>query len=70
MTDSHSETVSVVDRTHPVAVGGAVIAAHFLGRTAAFILGEETIALMQPDAEPQLVTVHGGAILATRHWRR
>jgi WD40 repeat protein len=65
MTDTRSDTVSVVDRTHPVAAGGAVIAAHFLGRTAAFILGEETIVLVQPDAEPQPVTVHGGAILAT-----
>jgi WD40 repeat protein len=65
MTDTHSDTVSVVDRTHPVAAGSAVITAHFLGRTAAFILGEETIVLVQPDAEPQPVAVHGGAILAT-----
>jgi WD40 repeat protein len=65
MTDTRSDTVSVVDRTRPVAAGGAVIAAHFLGRTAAFILGEETIVLAEPDGQPQRVTVHGGAILAT-----
>ena len=43
MTDTRSDTVSVVDRTHPVAVGGAIVAAHFLGRTAVFVLGEEAM---------------------------
>src|ERR1700691_4943568 len=65
MTDTRSDTVSVVERTKPVAAGGGVIAAHFLGRTAAFVLGEEAIVLAAPDAEPRRIAVHGGAILAS-----
>jgi WD40 repeat protein len=65
MSDTRSDTVSVVERTKPVAAGGGVIAAHFLGRTAAFVLGEETIVLAAPDAEPRRIAVHGGAILAS-----
>ena len=71
MTDTRSDdTHSVVDRTHEVAADGAVIAAHFLGRTAAFVLGEEAIVLAEPDGEPRRVGVHGGAILATRGRRQ
>src|ERR1700735_1852162 len=65
MTDTRSDTVSVVDRTHPVAAGGSVIAAHFLGRMAVFVLGEETLVLAAPRGEAKSVTVHGGAILAS-----
>ena len=65
MTDTRSETASVVERTHPVAAGGPVIAAHFLGRTAAFVLGEEALLLVEPKGEPRRIDVHGGAILAT-----
>jgi WD40 repeat protein len=68
MTDTRSDTVSVVERTRPIAAGGgggAVVAAHFLGRTAAFVLGEEAMVLVAPDGEVRRVAVHGGAILAT-----
>jgi WD40 repeat protein len=65
MTDTRNDTVSVVDRTRAVAAGGAVIAAHFVGRTAAFVLGEEAMTLVEPNGEAQRVAVHGGAILAT-----
>ena len=65
MTDTRNDTASVVDRIHPVAAGGAVIAAHFLGRMAVFVLGEEALVLAPPRGEPKSVTVHGGAILAT-----
>jgi WD40 repeat protein len=65
MTDTRSETVSVVERTHAVAAGAPVVAAHFLGRTAVFVLGEEAMLLAEPKAEPRRVAVHGGAILAT-----
>ncbi len=65
MSDTRSDTVSVVDRTRAMAAGGAVVAAHFLGRTALFGLGEEAIMLAEPNAEPRRVAVHGGAILAT-----
>jgi WD40 repeat protein len=65
MTDSRSETVSVVERTYAVAAAGAVIATHFLGHTAVFVLGEETMVFAEPKGEPRRVAVHDGAILAT-----
>jgi WD40 repeat protein len=66
MTDTRSDTVSVIDRTHPVAAGAAVVAAHFLGDTAVFVLGEEALLLAEPKGEPRHVAVHGGAILASK----
>ena len=65
MSDTRSGTTSVVERTKPVAAGGAVIAAHFLGRMAVFVLAEEAMVLTAPRGEPKRVTVHGGVILAT-----
>ncbi len=65
MTDTRSDTVSVVERTHPVAAGGAVVGAHFLGQTAVLVLGEEALLLVEPKGEPNRVTVHSGAVLAT-----
>ena len=65
MSNSRSDTVSIVERARSIAAGGTIVAAHFLGRTAAFVLGEETLLLVAPDNEPRRVTVHGGAILAT-----
>ncbi|MGB7098846.1 MAG: WD40 repeat domain-containing protein [Xanthobacteraceae bacterium] len=65
MSDPRSNTVSVVDRTHPVDAGGAVVGTHFLGRTAVLVLGEETFLLIDPKGEPRPVSVHGGAILVT-----
>jgi WD40 repeat protein len=65
MAASGSDTVSVVERTRPIAIDGGVVAVHFLGRTAAFVLGEEAIVLAPPDGEPRRVTAHGGAILDT-----
>jgi WD40 repeat protein len=65
MSDTRSDTVSVVERTKPVAAGGAVIAAHFLGRMAVFVLAEEAMILTAPRGEPKRVTVHGGVILGS-----
>jgi WD40 repeat protein len=65
MTDTHSDTVSVVDRTRAVAVGGAVVGAHFLGRTAVFVLAEESLVFAEPDGELRRMAVHDGAILAS-----
>jgi WD40 repeat protein len=65
MAASGSDTVSVVERTRPLAIGGGIVAAHFLGHTAAFVLGEAAIVLAPPDGEPRRVAVHDGAILAT-----
>jgi WD40 repeat protein len=65
MTDTRSDTVSVVDHTRAIAAGGPVVAAHFLGRTAVFVLGEEAMLFAEPEGEPRRVDIHGGAILAT-----
>src|ERR1700691_3442268 len=65
MTDARSETVAGVERTQSVAADGAVIAAHFLGRTAVFVLGEEAMVFAEPEGEPRRVAVHDGAILTT-----
>ncbi len=64
MTDARADTASVVDRTHPVPAGAPVVAAHFLGHTAVFALGEEALLLVEPKGGPRRVAVHGGAILA------
>jgi WD40 repeat protein len=56
---------SVVERTRHIDAGGTVVAAHFLGRTAAFVLGEEVLLLVPEEGEERRVVVHGGAILAS-----
>jgi WD40 repeat protein len=65
MSDPRADTVSVVDRTHPVAAGAPVVAAHFLGHTAVFALGDEAMLFVEPNGEPRRVAMHDGAILAT-----
>ena len=64
MTDSRSAAVSVAERTRAVAAGGAIVAVHFLGRSAVFVLGEEALLFSEPDGEVRRMSVHGGAILA------
>lgn len=65
MTDTRTQnTPSVVDRTRKVAAGAPVVAAHFLGRTAAFVLGEEAVLLVRDKGDEQRVPVHAGGILA------
>ena len=58
------DTPSVVNRTRHVETGAPVVAAHFLGRTAAFVLGEEAIHLVRDQGDEQPVAVHGGGILS------
>jgi WD40 repeat protein len=65
MTDARSDTVSVVERTRAIAATDAVIAAHFIGRTAVFVLGEEALLFAEPDGELRRTAIHGGAILAS-----
>ena len=67
MTDTRTDTntVSVVERTRAVAVGGAIVAAHFLGRSAVFVLGEEALVFAEPEGELRRMDVHGGVILAS-----
>lgn len=64
MTDTPDNTPSVVARTRPVAAGAPVVAVHFLDRTAAFVLGEETVLLVGPDGDETRVAAHGGGILS------
>jgi len=64
VTDARTSIPSVVERTRPVAAGAAVVAAHFLGATAAFVLGEETLLLVAKDGAERRTAIHGGAILA------
>jgi WD40 repeat protein len=63
--DSRRESVSLVERARHLAAEAPIVAAHFLGRTAVFVLGEEALLLVEPQGEPRRVGVHGGAILAT-----
>ena len=62
MTDVPADTPSVIDRTQPVAVGEPIVAAHFLGDTAVFVLGEEALVFADGD-DTRRVAVHGGGIL-------
>src|SRR3977135_3823715 len=63
MTDTRTDTPSVVARTRPVKAGAAVVAVHFLEATAVFVLGEEALLFVR-DGDERRVPVHGGAILA------
>ena len=65
VSETRNETVSLVERTRAVGADAPVVAAHFLGRTAVFVLGDEALLLVEPQGEARRVTVHSGAILAT-----
>jgi WD40 repeat protein len=60
---SDTGVASVVERTRPIAAGAPVVGAHFLGRTAVFVLGEEALLFASADGSERRVAVHGGAIL-------
>src|ERR1041384_4291035 len=64
MTDTRGPIPSVADRAKPVAAGGPVVAAHFLGARAVFALGEEALLFVAPDGAEQRVAVHAGGILS------
>ncbi len=64
MAQTDTNTPSVVDRTRPVAAGAPVVAAHFLGRTAAFVLGEEAVLLVSDKSDETRVAVHSGGIMS------
>ena len=65
MTDTKSDIPSVVERTRPLKADAPVVAAHFLGQTAVFVLGEETLLFVPNAGEARTVPVHGGAILSS-----
>lgn len=64
-TRSPTNTPSVADRTLPVATGGAVIAVHFLGGRAAFVLAEEAAVLVGRDGKTERIALSDGGILAS-----
>jgi WD40 repeat protein len=64
MTNQTPNTPSVADRTRPVAAGAPVVAVHFLGRTATFVLGEEALLLVEGKSAERRLAVHAGGILA------
>jgi WD40 repeat protein len=63
MTEARTVTASVVERARRHQAEGAVVAAHFLGQTAAFVLGEEALLLARGE-ECRRIAVHAGVILA------
>ena len=63
-TSISQSTPSVVERTRLVSAGAPVVAAHFIGRTASFVLGEEFLLLVPSEQAEQRVRVHEGGILA------
>ena len=77
MTLQQPNTPSVVERTRAVAAGAPVVAVHFLGRTAAFVLGEEAVLLVADKGDEQRLArawrrhpVGGDRRRARRHRRR
>src|SRR5262249_11270470 len=65
MTDPRANIPSVVERTRPGTVGGRGVAAHFVGQTGVFVLGEGALVLAPRAGEARSVPIHGGAILST-----
>jgi WD40 repeat protein len=64
MTQQTPDTVSVVDRTRRYGADGTIVAAHFLGESVVFVLGEEAL-LQVRDGEPRRVAIHAGAVLTS-----
>jgi WD40 repeat protein len=64
VSQTRSETPSVVDRTRRVDAGAPVVALHFLDDTAVFVLGEEALLLAPRTGDARRIAVHGGAILS------
>src|SRR6202048_1062871 len=54
---------SVTDRVRPLQIGMPVTSVHFLGDHAAFVGGEENVAMVDGDGGISRVAVHSGGIL-------
>jgi WD40 repeat protein len=65
VTDTKSDIPSVVERTRPIKADAPIVAAHFLGQTAVFVLGEETLLLAAKAGDARTAVAHGGAILSS-----
>lgn len=64
MSDTQT-TSSLADRTHRVRAPAAIVAVHFVGRSAAFVLGEEAVLVVGEDGGELRLAVHSGAILSS-----
>jgi WD40 repeat protein len=64
MAQSSPDIASVIERTRHYRADAAIVAVHFLERSAVFVLGEEALLLVR-DGERARVAIHGGAILAS-----
>jgi WD40 repeat protein len=65
MTDTRTDTPSVVERTRPLNTNAPVVGLHFLGDTAAFVLGEEALLIVPREWDERRVDAHAGAILTS-----
>ena len=65
VTDTRADIPSVAERTRPLKAQAPVVAAHFLGQTAIFVLGEEALLFLSRAGEARTIPVHDGAILAS-----
>jgi WD40 repeat protein len=65
MTDTRTNTPSVAERVRPVKAEAPIVAAHFLGPCAVFVLGEAALLFASCEGEARSVSVHGGGILAS-----
>jgi WD40 repeat protein len=65
VTDTRADIPSVAERTRPLKAQAPVVAAHFLGQTAIFVLGEEALLVLSRAGEARTIPVHDGAILAS-----
>lgn len=63
MAKEETSIASVTDRIRPVTIGAQVTAVHFLHDRAAFVCGEESVALVDRQGEIARISVHGGGIL-------
>jgi WD40 repeat protein len=63
MSSEQASIASVTDRVRPVAVGAPVTSVYFLGPRAAFVCGEEKVALVTQQGGIENVTASGGGIL-------
>ena len=64
MATESPNTPSVVARTRAIDAGAPVVAVYFLGRTAAFVLGEEAVVLVRDKGDEQRLPIHAGGILS------
>jgi len=64
MSSEQTSIASVTDRVRAVEIGAPVTSAYFLKDRAAFVCGEEKIALVSLEGEITNVEVHGGGILS------